>query len=71
MFNNLILDLFILLILLICVKFKIENDYYKCSKCHHKFKPKYKDAFHIVFHLNHKSSWSGIVKCPKCGRRFI
>lgn len=80
MFGNIILDLVIILVLLICVKFRIESNYYVCSKCQYRFKPGFKDALKYMCSLTFKhETWyyvsnpkyHYVLKCHKCGRRFF
>lgn len=57
---------FIILIVGVSFALKIETEtgYYKCSKCHNKYVPKYKDVY-LAMHIG----TIRYLKCPKCNKR--
>ena len=46
------------------LKIETETGYYQCSKCHHKFVPRYKQVY-FSMHLG----TTRYLKCPKCNKR--
>lgn len=47
-----------------CLKIETETGYYECSKCHHKYVPKYSEVY-FAMHLGTTRH----LKCPKCGKK--
>ena len=41
-----------------------EAGYHECAKCHHKYKPTYKQTL-FSMHMG----WTKYMKCPKCGKK--
>ena len=46
------------------LKLEVEAGYYECAKCHHKFKPTYKEAL-FASHM----STTRHLRCPKCNKK--
>ena len=57
---------FIILIVGISVALKIETEtgYYECSKCHHKYVPKYREVY-LAMHYG----TTRYLKCPECNKK--
>ena len=61
---------FILLLMVLIYSFKVEidNSYYECSECHHRFIPSDSAS---IFSLKPGKSLSRRLKCPKCNKKTL
>jgi DNA-directed RNA polymerase subunit RPC12/RpoP len=46
------------------LKLEVDAGYYECAKCHHRFKPTYKEVL-IASHM----STTRHLRCPKCNKK--